>query len=106
MHRTRSLVAGAALTVALTAALATTAAAAPIRECGNMAHRFANNITSRVVSCPEACRVLRRWNNTVAQRGGDGGVRGLYCNYRNTGYEAGDIRCTAGRRVVCWQTYS
>jgi hypothetical protein len=81
-------------------------AAASIRECGDMRHRLAYNITSRVVSCLEARRVVRRWNNTVARTGGDGRVRGLYCRYRDTGYEAGDIRCTAGRRVVRWQTYS
>jgi hypothetical protein len=82
-------------------------AAAPIRECGDMRHRLAFNITSRVVPCREARRVVRSWNNSVAQRGGDGRVRGLHCNYRDIGYEAGDIRCTGSRgRVVRWQTYS
>jgi hypothetical protein len=102
------LVALAGFALAAEASLSATpaSAAAPVRECGDMSHRLAYNITSRVVSCPEARRVVRRWNNTVAQRGGDGRVRGLYCRYRNIGYEAGDIRCTAGRRVVRWQTYS
>lgn len=82
-------------------------AAVPIRECGNLAHRLAYNITTRKVQCVEARRVVRRWNNTTARQGGDGRVRGLYCNYRNIGYEAGDIRCTGSRgRVVRWQTYS
>jgi hypothetical protein len=82
-------------------------AAAPIRECGDMAHRLAYNITTRKVQCVEARRVVRRWNNTAARRGGDGRIRGLYCNYRNIGYEAGDIRCIGSRgRVVRWQTYS
>jgi hypothetical protein len=81
---------------------------APIRECGDLPHRHAFNITTRVVRCLEARRVVRRWNNTVAQtRGGDGYVRGLYCNYRSVGYEQGDIRCTGSRgRVVRWQTGS
>jgi hypothetical protein len=85
----------------------TSAAAAPIRECGQLAHRHAFNITTRAVGCREARRVVRRWNNTVAQRGGDGRVRGLYCRYRDIGYESGDIRCTgsggrvgAGRRAA------
>jgi hypothetical protein len=81
--------------------------AAPIRECGDMAHRFAYNITSRVVRCVEARRVVRAWVNQLADQGGDGRLRGLYCNYRDIGYEAGDIRCTGSRgRVVRWQTGS
>lgn len=84
-----------------------TAGAAPIRECGQLTHRLAFNITTRKVSCREARRVVRRWSRTVAQSGGDGRVRGLYCRYRDTGYEAGDIRCTGSRgRVVRWQTAS
>ncbi len=72
-----------------------------------MAHRYAFNITTREVACTEARKVVRRWNNVLAQSGGDGRARGLYCNYRSTGYEAGDIRCTGSRgRVVRWQTYS
>jgi hypothetical protein len=80
--------------------------AAPIRECGDLPHRYAYNITTRVARCREARRVVRRWNNTAARRrSGDGYVRGLYCNYRSTGYEQGDIRCTGSRgRVVHWQT--
>lgn len=81
-------------------------AAAPIRECGDLPHRYAYNITTRVVRCREARGVVRGWNNTAARRrSGDGYVRGLYCNYRSTGYEQGDIRCTGSRgRVVHWQT--
>ncbi len=72
-----------------------------------MAHRYAYNITTRAVRCVEARRVVRGWVNQLADRGGDGRLRGLYCNYRDTGYEAGDIRCTGSRgRVVRWQTYS
>ena len=79
-----------------------------IRECGDMAHRFAFNITTRKVPCRKARRVVRRWNKTVAgQRSGDGRVLGLYCDYRDTGYEVGDIRCTGAHgRVVRWQTAS
>jgi len=84
-----------------------TASAAPIRECGDLVNRFAFNITTRKVSCHKARRVVRRWGDTAAQQGGDGTVLGLYCNYRNTGYESGDIRCTGSRgRVVRWQTSS
>ena len=72
-----------------------------------MAHQHAYNLTSRVVRCGKARRVVRRWNNVVARHGGDGRALGLYCNYRTLGYEAGDIRCTGSRgRVVHWQTYS
>ncbi len=96
-----SVVLGAALTIP------SGAAAAPIRECGQLTHRLAFNITTRNVSCFEARRVVRRWSNTVAQSGGSGRVRGLYCRYRSTGYESGDIRCTgSGSRVVRWQTGS
>ena len=91
----------------LSALWPTSSNAAPIRECGQLTHRHAFNITTRNVSCREARRVVRRWNHTVARRGGTGRVRGLYCRYRDTGYEAGDIRCTGSRRrVVRWQTGS
>jgi hypothetical protein len=84
-----------------------TAPAAPIRECGDLPHRYASNITTRKVSCLEARRVVRRWNNTVAQQGGDGRVRGLYCDFRELSYEVGGIRCTGSLgRVVRWQTAS
>ncbi|HZO05207.1 MAG TPA: hypothetical protein VFB52_02395 [Solirubrobacterales bacterium] len=79
--------------------------AAPIRECGDMPSRFAYNITTRKAACWKAREVIRRWGNTLAQEGGDGHVGAYYCNYKNIGYEAGDIRCTASRgRVVHWQT--
>jgi hypothetical protein len=72
-----------------------------------LAHRYAFNITARKVSCVEARRVVRRWSNTVAQQGGDGRVRGLYCDFRELGYEVGVIRCTGSReRVVRWQIAS
>jgi hypothetical protein len=87
--------------------LPASAAAAPVRDCGDLAHRYAVNITTRKVSCVEARRVVRRWNNTVAHRGGDGRVRGLYCDFRELSYEVGDIRCTGSRgRVVRWQISS
>lgn len=94
--------------VSLIAPLSSTAAyTAPIRECGDLAHRYAFNITTRQASCREGRRVVRRWNRTAAQQGGSGRVRGLYCRYRDIGYEAGDIRCTgSGGRVVRWQTAS
>lgn len=88
-------------------ASAPAALASPVRECGAMPNDFAGNITTRVVGCTEARRVVKAWNATVAQDGGSGSVRGLYCRYRDTAYEAGDIRCTGSRgRVVRWQTSS
>lgn len=83
------------------------ATAAPIRECGGMPNELAGNITTRVVECAEARRVVKAWNRTVASQGGSGHVRGLSCRYRDIAYEAGDIRCTGSRgRVVRWQTSS
>lgn len=83
------------------------ATAAPIRECGAMPNEFAGNITTRIVGCAEARRVVKAWNRTVASQGGSGNVRGLSCRYRDIAYEAGDIRCTGSRgRVVRWQTSS
>lgn len=88
-----------AAVLAAGAAESSSARVAPIRECGALPQRLAFNITSRKVSCGEARRVVRRWSNTTAQRGGSG--------YRDTGYEAGDIRCAGSRsRVVRWQTGS
>jgi hypothetical protein len=82
-------------------------AKAPIRECGDLPSRLAYNITTRKAACWKAREVIRRWGNSVAQEGGDGYVGTYYCNYKNIGYEAGDIRCTASRgRVVHWQTSS
>lgn len=97
----------AAAVLAAGAVESSSARVAATRECGALAQRLAFNITSRNVSCREARRVVRRWSNTTAQRGGNGRVRSLYCRYRDTGYEAGDIRCTGSRsRVVRWQTGS
>jgi hypothetical protein len=80
--------------------------AAPIRECGRWTAKAAYNITTRKVSCRKARSVVRRWGQTAAREaGGDGPVFDFFCNYRNIGYEAGDIRCTAPHgRVVHWQT--
>ena len=94
----------AVVAAALFGTAAMPATAAPIRECGQLAHRFAYNITTRNVACYEARRVVRAWGYQLAGRGGDGRVRGLYCNYRSIGYDGGDIRCTGTRgRVVHWQ---
>lgn len=77
------------------------------RNCGQMPNQFAFNVRARNLSCGKARRVVRRWGQTAARkRGGDGWVFGLYCNYRNTGYEAGVIRCARRERVVRWQTAS
>lgn len=77
------------------------ASAAPVRECGQIPSSAAYNITSRVVSCLEARRVVRSWSQNSARPL----IRGLRCRYRNTGYESGDIRCSGSRgRVVHWQT--
>ena len=97
----------ATLLVMLFSAGPPNAAAASVRECGDMSSALAYNITARVVSCREARRVVRAWNLGAARQGGGGYSRGLNCRYRDTGYEAGDIRCTGNRRrVVRWQTGS
>jgi hypothetical protein len=102
----RVLVVGSAV-VGLVGVAATPSDAAAVRECGDMPRSYAGNITARVVTCREARMVVATWNRTVANRSGTGMVRGLYCRYRDTGYEAGDIRCTGSRgRVVHWQTGS
>lgn len=83
------------------------AIAAVKRDCGHMPNRLAFNIKTRNVFCGKARRIVRRWGKTAAQqRGGDGWVLGLYCNYRNTGYEAGAIHCAHRGRVVRWETAS
>lgn len=80
-------------------------ARAPIRECGDLPDRFAYNITTRKAACWKAREVIRRWGSALAQEGGDGYIGAYYCNYKNVGYESGDIRCKASRgRVVHWQT--
>lgn len=74
-----------------------------INECGAIRSRLVYNLTSRAVSCAEARRIARRWRGA----GGTERVGRFTCRFRETGYEAGDIRCTATRRrVVRWQTYS
>jgi len=104
--KTLAFLAGLLISVTLVGGLSVPASvAAPIRECGDMPSRFAYNITTRKAACWKAREVIRRWGNTLAQEGGDGHVGAYYCNYKNIGYEAGDIRCTASRgRVVHWQT--
>jgi len=49
---------------------------------------------------------LAELGTSVALRpSGNGRARGLYCRFRDTGGESGDIRCTGSRgRVVRWQT--
>ena len=80
-------------------------AKAPVRECGDLPSRLAYNITTRKAACWMAREVIRQWGDSVAQEGGDGYVDDFYCNYKNVGYESGDIRCKASRgRVVHWQT--
>src|SRR5215207_8279034 len=98
----------AGISLALTTFSAAAAEAAPIRECGDLPGRLAYNITTRKVFCTKAKQVVRRWGKTVAVGpAADGQVFDLYCNYRNSGIESGDIRCTGPRgRVVRWQTGS
>lgn len=82
-------------------------ASARADACGDVDSVLAYNIRTRIVGCREARRVVRGWAAGPAQRGGDGRVRGLFCRYRDTGYEAGAIRCTGARgRVVRWVTGS
>lgn len=56
------------------------------------------NVTSRVVPCREARRVV------LAFPGRRGRVRGLNCRYLRNEHEYVDVRCTGNRgRVVRWQ---
>lgn len=98
-------VAGSAI---LLTAASPAAKSSPVRECGRLPSQLAGNITTRRVSCSEARRVVTAWGSSAAKRrSGSGPVRGLYCRYRDTAYEAADIRCTGSRgRVVRWQTSS
>ena len=92
-------------TALLVGLLAPAAHGASVRECGDFTSAYAGNITTRIVTCSEARRVVRAWNKTAAKRGGNGRVLSYYCKYRDIKWEAGDIRCTAtGGRVVHWQT--
>ena len=109
MRKTRSV--RAALVVSVVAATAHAAAPgaqaqAPITECGAWRAAFAVNITTRIVSCSGARKVIRSWNNRAARRGGNGMARRMRCTYTDIGYEAGDVRCVRGNRVVHWQTVS
>jgi hypothetical protein len=89
------------------AAHAVTVSAAAIRQCGQMSSHLAFKIESRKIPCRQARHVVRRWGQTAAmKRGGDGWVLGLYCNYRDVGYETGAIRCAHRGRVVRWRTSS
>lgn len=105
--RTSILIATLAVAASLIAGPSVTATmATPIRECGDLSSRLAFNITTRKAACWKAREVIRRWD-TAATEGGDGQVGAYYCRYKDTGYESGDIRCTAsGGRVVRWQTGS
>jgi hypothetical protein len=107
-----------AVTVLLALAVdAPARAAAPIKECGNASFGASGpvftlgeisgagiyNITTRVASCREARRVIRRWSSL------DGGmparIRGLDCRNLREAYEYVDVRCTGSRgRVVRWQS--
>jgi hypothetical protein len=82
------------------------AAAGPSRDCGNWSAKAAYEIRAKNVSCEKARSVIRRWGATAAREpGGDGEVYGFYCNYRNLGYEAGAIRCSAPqRKLISWKT--
>ncbi len=62
------------------------------------------NITTRVVSCGEARRVMKAWQRFIGRGRYNGTVRGMYCRRTLTGTETADVRCTAGSgRVVRWQ---
>ena len=98
----RSLIALILFLIASALAAEPAGASGAIKECGDLPSQAAYNITSRSVRCKEARRVVRGWGGR-----GNVTVRGLACRYRDTGYEAGDIRCTGSRGgVVRWQTGS
>jgi hypothetical protein len=112
----RSFVASALVAVAAAMLLPNGALAAPIRECGN--HGYANgrirwtygpldaggifNVTSRVVDCPTARRVVLGASRKTH------GHRFTYrlwsCRVLSQGTDHADLRCTrAAGRVVRWQ---
>lgn len=104
-HRWAILVMALALSVFTGLDASSAQARASIGECGDLPNRLAYNITTRKAACWKAREVIRRWGNSVAREGGDGYVGAYYCNYKSTGYESGDICCTASRgRFVHWQT--
>ena len=100
--------------------LAAPAQGASIRECGNygwpsdytgshpiFTYRQIDgagtyNITSRVLTCAEARRVVRGADRVRRFRAR---VRGLRCRLVDQGWEYTDVRCTGTRgRVVRWQS--
>lgn len=103
--------------VVLAGVLPATAAAAPVRECGNYGYHDGRqqwtyepltgagtyNVTSRVVGC----RTARRLALHASSRAGNDRTwryRRWRCRYVSRAYEYADVRCTrAGGRVVRWQ---
>lgn len=108
------IVAIAAALAGLTAAPA--ASAAPIRKCGNL-HPGAThfswepldgagtfNVTTRVIRCRAAVRVVLNAYDTYAHPDRRWRWRGWRCRVKQTGIETSDTRCTnSGGRVVRWQ---
>jgi hypothetical protein len=94
------------LLVAVLAPVASTAVAAPVNECGNFdGSRFTfedlqgagvQNITTRVVGCRTAHRLVRRYYNHYEDYCGNSGrcsIRGWSCLRRSLGVEYADVRC-------------
>lgn len=117
MSATKRILASLAVIAGL--ALAGSAQAAPIRECGNYvpvgwAHgtwtgywTFAvvpgftpvANLTTRNVLCGDA----RRFSLAVSRSGAGRSYHSFRCRNTTIGTEDYDIRCTRGSQVVHWQ---
>jgi hypothetical protein len=109
----RGLIALAVIAAALVPVIGSPepAAAAPIKECGDLPVQgfYVVNITTRVTPCSKARRMAWTWYRQRAPQPPDGAGTpyrwgSWSCRYRTLGHESGDLRCTASRgRVVHWQ---
>jgi hypothetical protein len=105
MNRLRRSVASVATVAGVVAAIGVgPAGAAPVRDCGDIAHTGAGNynVTSRVVSCQYARRFVRA--APARCYGSKCHFRGFTCHARQVGDELSDIRCVRGSAVVRWQS--
>ena len=113
--RTRAL--ALLITVAAAGGNASTASAAPVRECSNYdpgKQRWTYgevqgagifNVTSRVTRCPRARKITLRAPSANKTGKKVWRYRAWTCRYLRQEYEATDTRCTkSGGRVVRWQS--
>jgi len=92
-----------------TAVLATDARPQAVkRSCGDLARRGfgIGNLESVDVDCDTARRVTREWEAECATRpsGSCSVSSGFACEFREVGFEGGDVSCTKGNRRVDFMT--